>query len=93
VLDPQNILTPQELAERLKVPLSWVFEKTRARCRNPIPCLRIGLYIRFDWIAVAAWLESQGLEATKANHKTAGLVTEAPLTVHSKRRDHVAAGA
>ncbi|MGA3294663.1 MAG: helix-turn-helix domain-containing protein [Candidatus Acidiferrales bacterium] len=55
-LRPENILTPEEVAERLKVPSSWVYEKTRARCRNPIPCLRLGRYIRFDWNAVINWL-------------------------------------
>ncbi len=48
-IDPADILTPEEVAARLKVPESWVYEKTRARCRNPIPCLRLGRYIRFQW--------------------------------------------
>jgi excisionase family DNA binding protein len=52
----EDILTPEELAARLKVPDSWVYEKTRGRCRNPIPCLRLGRYVRFDWTAVATWL-------------------------------------
>jgi excisionase family DNA binding protein len=56
-LKPENILTPEEVAARLKVPDSWVYEKTRARCRNPIPCLRLGRYVRFDWNAVISWLE------------------------------------
>jgi excisionase family DNA binding protein len=52
----EDILTPEELAAKLKVPDSWVYEKTRGRCRNPIPCLRLGRYVRFDWTSVAAWL-------------------------------------
>jgi excisionase family DNA binding protein len=52
----EDIITPEELAARLKVPDSWVYEKTRGRCRNPIPCLRLGRYVRFDWTAVATWL-------------------------------------
>jgi excisionase family DNA binding protein len=52
----EDILTPEELAARLKVPDSWVYEKTRGRCRNPIPCLRLGRYVRFDWTSVATWL-------------------------------------
>ena len=55
-LKSEDILTPEEVAARLKVPESWVYEKTRVRCRNPIPCLRLGRYIRFDWLAVIAWL-------------------------------------
>jgi excisionase family DNA binding protein len=55
-LSADDILTPEEVATRLKIPESWVYEKTRARCRNPIPCLRLGRYIRFDWNAVIEWL-------------------------------------
>jgi excisionase family DNA binding protein len=52
----EDILTPEELAARLKVPDSWVYEKTRGRCRYPIPCLRLGRYVRFNWAAIATWL-------------------------------------
>lgn len=62
-LDPTDILTPAELAERLKVPLSWVFEKTRHRATvrdaEPLPCLRVGRYLRFHWPSVSAWLLRQ----------------------------------
>lgn len=51
-----DILTPEELAACLKVPESWVYEKTRSRCRNPLPCLRLGRYIRFNWPSVVEWL-------------------------------------
>ena len=56
-LEPEDILTPEELAARLKVPEAWVFEKTRSRCRNPIPSLQLGRYVRFDWQAVVSWLQ------------------------------------
>jgi len=56
------ILTPEEVAELLKVPPTWVYEKTRQRCQNPIPCLRIGRYIRFRLSAVEAWLGQQSTE-------------------------------
>jgi excisionase family DNA binding protein len=57
-LNPEDILTPEELATRLKVPKSWVYEKTRSRGRygKPLPCLRLGRYIRFDWTKVVEWL-------------------------------------
>ena len=65
-LKPEDILTPEELAARLKVPKSWVYEKTRSRDRNqnPLPCLRLGRYIRFDWTKVVEWLTQE-----KANSK------------------------
>lgn len=62
----EDILTPEELAARLKVPDSWVYEKTRGRCRNPIPCLRLGRYVRFDWTAVATWLTAPEPHETRS---------------------------
>jgi Helix-turn-helix domain len=57
------ILTPQQVAERLQVKPSWVYEQTRTRSgvRNsdPLPYIKIGLYLRFDWRDVVAWLERQ----------------------------------
>ena len=56
VIDPAQILTLGELAERLKVSERWVYEKTRKRSQNPLPTIRIGRYLRFDWTSVSAWL-------------------------------------
>jgi hypothetical protein len=35
-----EILTPEELAQRLKVSVAWITEKRRPRCPNPIPAIR-----------------------------------------------------
>jgi excisionase family DNA binding protein len=51
-----RLLTASELAERLSVPEGWVREQTRA---NAIPHLRLGRYRRYEWPAVATWLEGQ----------------------------------
>jgi hypothetical protein len=62
VLMPEDLLTPEQLAERLQVSPSWVFEQTRhrAKVRNknkpPLPTIRLGKYLRFSWIAVSEWL-------------------------------------
>lgn len=48
-----DLLTPEELAASLKVPVSWVYEQSR---QDKIPTHRIGRYIRFDLDEV---LESQ----------------------------------
>ena len=58
-LDPQQILTIDELASRLKTSRRWVYEKSRRRCQNPLPVIRIGRYLRFDWVSVSAWLRQQ----------------------------------
>jgi len=39
------LLTPDELADHLKVSVSWVYEQSR---QGKIPTQRIGRYIRFD---------------------------------------------
>jgi excisionase family DNA binding protein len=58
VIAPADILTPDELAARLKVSRSWVYEKMRSRSENPLPVFRIGKYVRFSWVAVSGWLQS-----------------------------------
>lgn len=55
-LKPEDILTPEELAARLKVRKTWVYEQTRSRSRNPLPRLNMGKYLRFDWTKVVEWL-------------------------------------
>ena len=67
--EPIVILTPQQLAERLQVKPSWVYEQTRNRSgvRNsdPLPHIKMGLYLRFDWRDVLAWLERQKQHADR----------------------------
>jgi hypothetical protein len=59
-LEPEDLLTPDELAQRLKVSKSWVFEQSRKRARvrnkNPLPCIRLGKYLRFSWVQVCEWM-------------------------------------
>ena len=63
-IEPADILTPAQLAERLQVSTSWVFEQTRQRAKtrnkNPLPCIRMGKYIRFIWPQVCEWLAQNG---------------------------------
>ena len=62
-LDPGDILTPAELAARLKVGRSWIFERTRRRAKlrdsDPLPVIRAGKYLRFYWPEVCQWLGRQ----------------------------------
>ncbi len=57
-ISPSDILTVQELASRLKVKPTWVYEKMRGRGANPLPVFKIGRYLRFSWADVCAWLQS-----------------------------------
>ena len=40
-----ELLTPEQLAEKLKLPVSWVYEQSRL---GNIPTHKLGRYIRFD---------------------------------------------
>ncbi len=44
-----EVLTAEELAQRWRVPPSWVREQSRSRCSDPIPHTRLGRYVRFSW--------------------------------------------
>ena len=59
-IEASEILTPEQLAERLQVALSWVYAKSRARGKrgNPLPVLRCGRYLRFSWPDVYAWMRA-----------------------------------
>jgi len=63
-LRPEDILTPKELAKRLKVPLSWVYKKSAA---NEIPRLGCGRYLRFAWPDVCASLRGGKKRLTRRN--------------------------
>jgi excisionase family DNA binding protein len=57
--DPRALLTVEEVAELLRVPLSWVYERTRRRGVDRIPGFRLGKYWRFREADVLAWLDRQ----------------------------------
>jgi len=65
-MNPEDILTPEQLAARLQVSKSWVFEQTRNRgkVRNerPLPCIRLGKYLRFSWEQVSRWMLDDSLD-------------------------------
>jgi excisionase family DNA binding protein len=55
----EELLTVEELADRLKVPASWIYQRTRCRSRDRLPHIKIGKYLRFEEKAVQAWLEQR----------------------------------
>jgi hypothetical protein len=38
-----------QLAERWRLPVSWIRDQVRARADDPIPHVRFGKYVRFRW--------------------------------------------
>jgi hypothetical protein len=58
-----EVIDSAELVARLRVPESWVRNRTRARTpkEDRIPCLRFGHYVRFRWGSpeLEDWLNKQ----------------------------------
>jgi hypothetical protein len=46
---PFEVIDSKELARRLVLPESWVRDHVRGRCDDPIPHIKVGRYIRFEW--------------------------------------------
>ncbi len=55
----EGLLTVKEVAEMLRVPVSWVYDRTRKRSLDRLPGIRLGKYWRFRQNEVLAWVESQ----------------------------------
>jgi excisionase family DNA binding protein len=52
-----ELMTVSEIAEFLKVPASWVYERTRRRGIERLPHVKLGKYLRFDPSEVRGWLQ------------------------------------
>ena len=51
------LLTVREVAEILRVPVSWVYEHTRGRSLDRLPYLKVGKYVRFRLPDIERYLE------------------------------------
>jgi hypothetical protein len=58
MLSPE-LIESGELAKRLNLPESWIRDQVRSRATDPIPHLRFGRYVRFQWgdPELVKWLE------------------------------------
>ena len=52
-----ELLTVTDVAEILKVPISWVYDRTRRRGIERIPHIKLGKYLRFNASEVREWLQ------------------------------------
>jgi excisionase family DNA binding protein len=53
----ETLLTAPEVAKLLRVPVSWVYERTRRRGIDRLPHLKLGKYLRFSESEIANWLQ------------------------------------
>src|SRR5690349_12640069 len=56
LFNPDDLLSIDEVAARLRTDVSWVREKIRRRCPNPMPVHNLGRHLLFHWPAVCAWI-------------------------------------
>jgi hypothetical protein len=56
-----EVIDAAELANRWRIPKTWILEQTRSRASQPIPCVRLGRYVRFEWDspALLKWWEKR----------------------------------
>jgi excisionase family DNA binding protein len=59
-VQPPKIMTVAQVADLLQIPKSSVYEKTRQRRGGvpPLPCRRVGRYLRFFDTEIMEWLFS-----------------------------------
>jgi len=53
-----KLIDAEAVAEKLGVPVTWIKERTRARCpeKDRLPCIRLGKYVRFLESDIDTWI-------------------------------------
>ncbi len=57
-----RLLTPEEAAELLRVPLSWMYQHTRRRSLDRIPFVKVGHYVRFRESDILSYIQRRTVE-------------------------------
>jgi excisionase family DNA binding protein len=55
----EAILTIQDVAGLLKVPVSWVYDRLRGNARDRLPGYKLGKYWRFRRAEILAWFQAR----------------------------------
>ena len=61
--DYSHLLTVQDVAELLQVRVSWVYKHAGPQCPNPLPCMKLGKYLRFRSTDIMAFLRSNSVNS------------------------------
>ena len=54
-----RFLTIQDVADLLRVNVTWIYDRLRRRTQDRIPAFRLGKYWRFRRAEVLAWIEAK----------------------------------
>lgn len=68
-----KLVTVDELAEILRVPRSWIYDRTR-QGQEAIPFIRLGAYVRFDAEEVISFFKTHGTKSI-INHRNTETTT------------------
>ena len=58
-IDPADLLTNEDLAARLKIPISSIKDLCRSRSRHRLPYFMVCHRRRFYWPAIEIWIQQQ----------------------------------
>lgn len=58
-----ELITISELSQKLKVPVSWLYMRTRQSGENSMPVIRLGKLLRFRYDDIERWLENEQQES------------------------------
>ena len=73
-----GLLTIDEAAALLRVPKSWLYERTRT---NSVPHMKVGKYLRFDQQEFLAWAR----QFRRDGHGRRGKASPAAMTARISR--------
>lgn len=59
MLTSDTLLTIQDVAHLLQVPVSWIYDRLRRNAPNPLPGFKLGKYWRFKEAEILAWLNAR----------------------------------
>ena len=59
------LLTVQDAARFLKVPISWVYEHVRPDSQDRLPVVKIGKYVRFNRRDLQMYIEAKRAESSR----------------------------
>jgi hypothetical protein len=82
--DQPDLIDCLELATRWRVPESWIRDCVRTRSSDPIPCVRLGRYVRFQWNApeLTEWFERRkSVTRSTGNGSGKNRLTTHPISV------------
>lgn len=68
-INPADIIDPVELAQRLRVKPTTIYEWMRRRdAPDALPYFRVGRFLRFRWSEVSQWLLSSRAKPDRLGH-------------------------